>query len=380
MTTWVSGVKPMRVLIVGDDHDTVTEQIRTILSQQRTDCPEVSVVSLEIAPSRAEMLRPELILFLFGTSLKAKDMEIVRALREVTTGTIACIGPTDDGRLIIRLLREGLAHHYLDIANLESELQELLKLFEPKTENPLSQGKLLALLGVSGGCGTSTLAVNLAAFYSRSSKKCALLDFDIESGILASLLDLTPTQHLDDFCSSLNRVDRSLFENMFTVHESGIHLLASPRLYNEPLTINAEGLHQAILLSRSIFPHVVVDLNLDRSFRETENTILRLADRILIVFRMEIASLRNCRKRIDHLQRLDISSDRIELIANRFGQPHDVPADMAETVLGIKITHAIPNDASTINRANNKGVPLVTTSSWSSVSRSLIALARNGDF
>jgi len=370
----------MRVLIVGDDRDTVTEQIRTILSQQRTDCPEVSVVSLEIAPSRAEMLRPELILFLFGTSLKAKDMEVVRALREVTTGTIACIGPTDDGRLIIRLLREGLAHHYLDIANLESELQELLKLFEPKTENPLSQGKLLALLGVSGGCGTSTLAVNLAAFYSRSSKKCALLDFDIESGILASLLDLTPTQHLDDFCSSLNRVDRSLFENMFTVHESGIHLLASPRLYNEPLTINAEGLHQAILLSRSIFPHVVVDLNLDRSFRETENTILRLADRILIVFRMEIASLRNCRKRIDHLQRLDISSDRIELIANRFGQPHDVPADMAETVLGIKITHAIPNDASTINRANNKGVPLVTTSSWSSVSRSLIALARNGDF
>lgn len=368
----------MRVLIASSD-DATTQQIRSVLNSHLEDCPDDSIVDPEVAASRAEMLHPDLTLLVLGRTPTERELSIVKSIDHATGSYLACIGPTTDGKLIIRVLHEGGADQYLDISNLDSELQETLRVVKSKIGEGLNQGKVIVLLGASGGCGTSTLAVNMATALAKQHQQCALLDLDIESGDLASLLDLHGTQTLGDFCTNLNRIDRGLFGSMFTVHESGVHLLVSPRSYGGSLTVTADGLRNAVLMSRSVFPRVVVDMKLDRSFREVENAILRMADRILVVFRMDLTSLRNSRKLIERLHKLEIAPERIEFVANRFGQPHDVPAAMAEDVLGIKITHLIPNDPSSINRANNNGVPLVMTSSWSTVSRCILSMARSID-
>lgn len=368
----------MRVLIVSADKE-ISHSIRSILNRHLAECPDESVVAPEIAASRAEMLNPDLILLVCQASPGEHDLAVIRGLRRVAKGFLACVGPAADGKFIIRALHEGGADQYLDISNLESELHEALKQVKSKIGEGLIKGKVIALLGASGGSGASTLAVNLATSLVKHPQTCALLDYDLESGDLASMLDLTPTQTLGEFCGNLNRIDRSLFNSMFTVHESGVQLLASPRSYDGPITVTKEGLQQALLMARSVFSRVVVDLKLDRSFREVEDSILRLADRVLVVFRLEIASLRNARKVIDRLATREVSSDRIEFIANRFGQPHEVPAALAENILGFRITHFIPNDPTTIIRANNDGIPIVMKSSWTSVSRSLSAMAREVD-
>jgi pilus assembly protein CpaE len=128
-----------------------------------------------------------------------------------------------------------------------------------------------------------------------------------------------------------------------------------------------------LALARSVFPYVVVDL--DHSFRDDQTKVLHQADIILVVLRLEFASLRNTRRTLDHLEQMGIPRDRLRLVVNRYGQPKEVPAAKAEEALGVKIFHFVPDDPKTVNRANNNGVPMVLEAPSAKVSRSLTRLA-----
>ena len=103
---------------------------------------------------------------------------------------------------------------------------------------------------------------------------------------------------------------------------------------------------------------MVVDL--DHSFHAEQVDVLRQADIILLVLRLDFASLRNARRTLEHLERLGIDRDRVRLVVNRYGQPKEVPFAKAEEALGLKIFHYVPDDPKSVNRANNNGVPVVT--------------------
>src|SRR5262249_55744405 len=133
-----------------------------------------------------------------------------------------------------------------------------------------------------------------------------------------------------------------------------------------------------LTLARQLFPYVVVDL--DHSFREEQVQVLRQADVITLVFRLDFASLRNTRRVLDHLDRLSVDRMRVQLVVNRYGQPKEVPSAKAEEALGVKIAHFIPDDPKTVNRANNNGVPVVLESPSAKVSKLVtrLALSLNG--
>jgi pilus assembly protein CpaE len=83
---------------------------------------------------------------------------------------------------------------------------------------------------------------------------------------------------------------------------------------------------------------------------------------------------------LEHLADIGIDRERVRLVVNRYGQPKELPASSAEQALGVKVLHYIPDDPKTINRANNKGIPVVLESPKARVSRSItqIAMSVNG--
>src|SRR5262249_7835359 len=136
--------------------------------------------------------------------------------------------------------------------------------------------------------------------------------------------------------------------------------------------VTAAGIDQALNLARSLFPYVVVDL--DHSFSEEQVQVLRQADVILLVLRLDFTSLRYARRRLDYLEKLGGSRERARLVVNRYGQPKEIRALKAEEALGLKIHHYVPDDPKTINRANNSGIPAVLESPSARVSRSVTQL------
>ena len=170
-----------------------------------------------------------------------------------------------------------------------------------------------------------------------------------------------------------NQLDRPLFERSLARHAGGVSLLAAPRALAEAEAVTAHGVRQTLTLARALFPFVVADL--DHSYREEQAQALQLAETVVVVLRLDFTCLRNVRRSLGFLEQQGVAAGRIRLVVNRFGQPEEVPPVRAEQVLGLTISHYVPDDARTINRANNQGVPAVLDSPSAKVSRSLAELA-----
>ena len=107
--------------------------------------------------------------------------------------------------------------------------------------------------------------------------------------------------------------------------------------------------------------------------------ILSEADVILLVLRLDFLSLRNVRRTLEYLEKREIASEKIRLVVNRHGQPHEVTSAKAEEALGRKISYFLPEDAKAINRANNHGIPVVIDMPKAKVARSLAQMAASVD-
>src|SRR5262249_8526183 len=158
-------------------------------------------------------------------------------------------------------------------------------------------GRLIALLSPVGGSGTSTLAANLATVLAKEHKRAALLDLKHASGNLADLLDLKPAHTLADLCAGTARLDRAMLDRSLVRHDSGVHLLAPAEHFGDAAHVTPEGVRQAVSLARDLFPYVIADL--DYGFRDTEAQVLRLADVVVLVLRLDFSALRHTQRALE---------------------------------------------------------------------------------
>ena len=268
-------------------------------------------------------------------------------------GKVLAVGPTADAKLVLRALRAGAAD-YIDSADLEVELEAAVRPDGRGRGRPPEPGRLIAVLSPNGGGGSSTVAVNLAVALARlATRAVGLLDMKLETGDLAALLDLRPTFTLADLCQNAARLDRVMFERSLVKHESGVHLLAPPLDLADVGHVRPDGVALAVSLARASFP-TWWRTSTTRSARSRWSSSARPTS-VLVVFRLEFASLRNVRRSLEHLEAAGIDREKVRLVVNRSGQPQEVPRAKAEEALGMKIAHFVPEDAKTVNRSNNHG-------------------------
>ncbi len=353
------------------DHDSTGARVREVLLKEGLNLPISHVVSVDLAAQRLAKARPDLLFVVLRPDPEHALATLAKLPVQEPTRVLV-IGPASDSKLVLRALRGG-ADDYVDEQELEGELTPALARYRAGMATQVEAGRLIVVLAPSGGSGSSTLAVNVATVLAKEHKQVALVDMKLEAGDLAALLDLKPTYSLADLCQNAARLDRVLFERSLTRHSSGVHLLAPPDRLADVIHVRPEGVRQVLALARAMFPYVVVDL--DHSFRDDQTKVLHQADVILVVLRLDFASLRNTRRTLDHLEQMGIPRDRLRLVVNRHGQPKEVPAAKAEEALGVKISHFVPDDPKTVNRANNNGVPMVLESPSAKVSKSLAKLA-----
>ena len=75
-------------------------------------------------------------------------------------------------------------------------------------------------------------------------------------------------------------------------------------------------------------------LDLGHALGEEQYEALRLSDQIIAVVRLDVPGLRQTRRLLSALHEQGIPGDRVRLVANRYGQPGQVPWKQAEETLG----------------------------------------------
>jgi pilus assembly protein CpaE len=346
-------------------------QLREML-QARLHCPEPKLIAFDQA---AELLARDRVSMLVVVLSPSPDLalKLLRKIRHQANGPVLAVGLASDSKLILRALHEG-ADHYLDETDLEAQLESVLRRLQIKEDAARQPaGRVIGLLGASGGSGASTLAVNLAGVLARDQGRCALIDLKPGIGDLAALLDVKPTHNLADLCHNVGRMDRAMFESALVPHGCGVHLLAPPLMYEDIRHVTAQGVNKTLHLARDTFRYTVVDL--EDCYHEEQLVVLRQADFILLVLRLDFTSLRSTKRILANLEQAGIGNGRVRLVINRYGQAKELPLSEAEEALGHKIAFMVPDDPKSINAANNAGEPVVFRTPSAKVAQSIVQMA-----
>ena len=306
---------------------------------------------------------------------QGQGLDVISRLREVFTGNVIAVGEIADPKLILRSLQLG-ADLFVDAADLEAEFPAALRRLASRPEPTKDVGNLVGVLSACGGCGASTIAVNLAAVQAREHERSILIDMNLGRGDLAALLDVKPQFSLANACLNEGRLDQAMFAKMLVRHSSGIHLLSSPPNYVDARAVTATGVKQALALARGMAPEVVVDL--EDCFHGEQVEVLRQATGILVVCRLDFTSLRNTRRILDHFTSLDIQRNRVKVVVNQHGRHGELEVDEAEDALNAKIVSFIPHHPKAVHGANNAGLPLAVSDPNAKVVKCIMELANIG--
>ncbi len=247
-----------------------------------------------------------------------------------------------------------------------------LTVADANDEDP--SGQLITVLSASGGCGATTIAVNLAEELAQSHGQPALLcDFDCAYGAVTGYLGITPHYAADQILHYSGEIDGQLIRSTATVHSERIHVLANPCSTNPDggETLRFDQLEPTIDSARRAYGITIVDA--PRLPLPIIATLAANSARTLLVFQLTVKDLRTVRTMLEGLRGRGIDMNTIVPVANRYVKRQLITLDEAGKALGAA-PQTIRNDFTPAIKGLNFGQTLAQAGPRSYLRRDLQAL------
>lgn len=379
-----------RVAIV-DPTESTRESLRTLLLG-------VDFVWLEAECARYEYFfevistsEPDLAIVALDAG-KDKALQMIGQL-SIEFPKLPILTISHDHQALLQSLQKGAKYFLTHPVGLEDMLSALRRaLGEPTTgENQMSGGaqassravstsSVIAVLGSRGGCGTTTLAVNLGATLAADpANAAALIDLDLALGDADIALEVNGYENISiaDLARNIERLDMNFLKRALVKHEgTGLSILRHPLEIAEGGLVHEQHVERILNLLKISYTHLVLDLS--KALLPTDLMALRMADMILLVAQLELASLRNVVRLIHTLGGEDMA-DKVRVVVNRQGADsveEGISLKKAEEVIGKPIFWQVPNDTKSVIGARVAGQPLVKYAPRSRVQQSIQGLAQ----
>jgi pilus assembly protein CpaE len=236
------------------------------------------------------------------------------------------------------------------------------------------RAKIIHVIPTIGGCGSTTIACNVAAGLSAMGKT-VLIDMDLIRGGAASFFDIRCRYTIADVMDAAEKLDKQLLDNALTVHKkSGVAILSRPDLPEDTQRVNQSGLVRLLNMLSRTFDFVVIDSLM--SIAPMYSSMLQGADVNLLVMQLNVPSAKNAERFVGALRRMGVESAKICTVVNRYVRKgNDIEPQEIERSLGIKVAWNIPNDFKNTIASINFGEPVVLRAPKSEIAQSLIQLA-----
>jgi len=236
------------------------------------------------------------------------------------------------------------------------------------------RAKIIHVIPTIGGCGSTTVACNVAAALAPMGKT-VLIDMDLIRGGVSSYFDIRCRYTIADVMDAAEKLDKQLLDNALTIHKkSGVAILSRPDLPEDTQRVNQSGLVRLLNMLSRVFDYVVVDSLM--SISPMYSALLQASETNLLVMQLNVPSAKNAERFVGALRRMGIDSAKICTVVNRFVKKgNDIEPAEIERSLGIKVSWLVPNDFKNAIAAINFGEPVVLRAPRSEISTSLVQLA-----
>ena len=288
-------------------------------------------------------------------------LETVEYLRRASIQPISIFAVSSrmEPEAIIEAMRAGCTE-YLEKPLVADRVQDALAQVTRKKRDSFvteTQGKLLTLMGVKGGVGTTTLAVHLAYSLAKRGKRVLLVDHQPELGEVTLHLGLEHHNYgFYELACNLSRMDAELLQGFVLKHESGLEVLASPESVGTTPKTTPEAVQQTLRFLVRMYDYVVVDT--DARFDEQNLAILELSDEFSLIATPRLPAVRATSRYLDYLLRMNFATSKTQVVLNRWTKKAPLSIDNIEKALHRKISLVIPNSDQELVDAIATGIPV----------------------
>lgn len=220
-------------------------------------------------------------------------------------------------------------------------------------------GQLVAICGVRGGCGATTIAVNFALHLAEASHgHVALLDLNLRGGTAAMIMGARPGTGLRVALEEPDRVDPLFLDRAAIIVSDRLRLIAAEEPLDSAPAPVEEGVQRLLEMLRHRFNHVVVDLPMPLG--PAERIVLAASRHRIVVLPPDVAGIRDAVA----ARKLFAAGGaaHVMTVLNRAGMPGGLKTKLVEEGLGGPPDVLIPDLPRQLPRAANLGRPALRDS------------------
>lgn len=253
------------------------------------------------------------------------------------------------------------ARHCLVKQTIAEDLPGVLRrLMSDSSASAAASGRIVTVLSASGGCGATTISINLAEeLRLHTNKPTLLMDLDAHYGAVATYLGLSGEFGISDVLSQRGTIDGGLVTSTASVYAEGLHVLLSPASVNfsEPAPLQWHQLDKALGACKQAFNFTVVDS--PRVPMSVAADLAKASVLTLIVFELGVIDIRSTRNILTALTDRRVPAEKILPVANRYRKRSPMLSleDARDALGGISIGR-VSNDFSSVVRSINYGQPV----------------------
>jgi pilus assembly protein CpaE len=290
-------------------------------------------------------------------------VESTSYLQQVFGGriTVVALSKEQKPEMMLQAMRCGCTEFLSKSFTSDDLIDMLERLNHQRISVPLkaaAQGTVLSFFGAKGGVGATTLAVHLALYLVQChEKRTLLIDNHSELGHVCVYLGLDGTRYnFDELVRNVTRLDSELLRGFTARHTSGLEVLSSPDTCGATRQVDADSVSKLLEFLRTEYDYIVVDCS--TALHETDVAVLESSDHVYLVATPEIGAIRDLSRYVDHLTRLEATTEKMHVVINRFSAKFAVKVEQIEKAIRLPVAIRLPNSYVELVRSVNLGEPI----------------------
>jgi pilus assembly protein CpaE len=370
-------VYPLKTIVIGCDEETLPHVRRELMNAEAFLEGEFSQVGDAIAALRA--VGPEKRLLIFHVR-SAEELRGLSRLSDCCAGSpiLALMDLQGEARPVLSstflsAMRAG-ATQIVPLPLTPSDFKAALDRISTQFITTNKDARTIAIAGATGGCGATTLAVNLAyEIAHRRNLRCILVDLSLKMGQVATYLNVEPRHTISDLLRDPGRVDSLLLQASLVRVAQNFQILAGPQRLASPVAASPQAVAKILGTAGQIADVVLIDLHCtyDDVFFET----LADSQTMVLVGEQKIPSVRSLKQVQEAVGRAGAGRDE-HIVINRYDPK--IPGfgvDRLLKVLDVPSLQTVAEDRAAVSACLNRGCTLRQESPRSRILADIDALA-----
>jgi pilus assembly protein CpaE len=215
-------------------------------------------------------------------------------------------------------------------------------------------GTVVTVSGAKGGTGATLTAVHLALAAQASGRATALVDLDLQTGDIASYLDIQFRRSVVDLATIADISPRVLADAVFR-HDTGLALLLAPGEGERGEEVTDRAARQVLSALRSRYEVVVVDCG--AQLGGASAAAVEMADTALLVTTPDVIAVRGAKRTVRMWDRLQIrKAEETTVVVNRHTRQTEIQPALVRRITGTAVARtAIPANFKELQRVVDAG-------------------------